>query len=66
MAGLVLEDLPVRDDAWARMDPRHNQAHRRLWTDVTRLAQPGYVAAPAALLAFTAAAARCPARPPAR
>ena len=51
---LVLEDLPVRDDAWARMDPDHNEAHLRLWTDVTRLAQPGYAAAPAALLAFTA------------
>jgi hypothetical protein len=51
---LVLEDLPVRDDAWARMDPDHNEAHLRLWTDVTRLARPGYVAAPAALLAFTA------------
>ena len=51
---LVLEDLPVRDDAWARMDPEHNEAHLRLWADVTRLAQPGYVAAPAALLAFTA------------
>ena len=51
---LVLEDLPVRDDAWARMDPGHNEAHLRLWTDVTRLAQPGYAAAPAALLAFTA------------
>jgi len=51
---LVLEDLPVRDDAWARMDPNHNEAHRRLWTDVTRLARPEYAAAPAALLAFTA------------
>jgi hypothetical protein len=51
---LVLEDLPVRDDAWARMDPDHNEAHLRLWTDVTRLARPGYAAAPAALLAFTA------------
>src|ERR1700728_4164279 len=36
------------------MDPEHNEAHRRLWTAVARLAQPGYVAAPAALLAFTA------------
>ena len=51
---LILEDLPVRDDAWARMDPDHNEAHLRLWTDVTRLAQPGYAAAPAALLTFTA------------
>jgi hypothetical protein len=42
---LVLEDLPARDDAWARMDPEHNEAHVRLWTDVTRLARPGYAAA---------------------
>jgi len=36
------------------MDPAHRDAHRRLWTDVTRRAQPGYVAAPASLLAFVA------------
>ena len=29
-------------------------AHLRLWTDLTRMARPGYVAAPAALLAFVA------------
>jgi hypothetical protein len=51
---VALRDLRVRDDAWARMDPRYLDAHRRLWTDVTRRAQPGYVAAPAALLAFVA------------
>jgi hypothetical protein len=51
---LVLRDLHVRDDAWARMDPDHAQAHLRLWTDLTRRAQPGYVAAPASLLAFVA------------
>ncbi len=51
---VTLQDLRVRDDAWARMDPAHADAHRRLWTDVTRRAQPGYVAAPAALLAFVA------------
>jgi hypothetical protein len=51
---VALRDLRVRDDAWARMDPAHRDAHRRLWTDVTRRAQPGYVAAPAALLAFVA------------
>jgi hypothetical protein len=51
---LVLLQLPVRDDAWARMDPAHRDAHRRLWADVVRRAQPGYVAAPASLLAFTA------------
>ncbi len=51
---VALRDLRVRDDAWARMDPAHADAHRRLWIDVTQRAQPGYVAAPAALLAFVA------------
>ena len=36
------------------MRPEHREAHTRLWTDLTRLAQPGYVCAPAALLAFVA------------
>jgi hypothetical protein len=53
-ATVALRDLRVRDDAWARMDPAHVAAHLRLWTDVIRRAQPGYVAAPAALLAFVA------------
>jgi hypothetical protein len=51
---VALRDLRVRDDAWARMDPAHADAHQRLWTDVTRRAQPGYVAGPASLLAFVA------------
>ena len=51
---VVLRDLRVRDDAWARMRPEHREAHLRLWTDLTRLAQPGYVCAPAALLGFVA------------
>ena len=51
---VALRDLRVRDDAWARMDPAQVDAHRRLWIDVTRRAQPGYVAAPASLLAFVA------------
>lgn len=51
---VVLRDLRVRDDAWARMDPGHQQAHLRLWTDLTRRARPGYVPAPASLLAFVA------------
>lgn len=46
--------IRVRDDAWARMDPAHKDAHVRLWTDLTRQARPGHVAAPASLLAFTA------------
>jgi hypothetical protein len=49
---VALRDLRVRDDAWARMDPAHAEQHLRLWTDVTRRAQPGHVAVPAALLAL--------------
>ncbi len=49
---VALRQLRVRDDAWARMEPEHRGAHLRLWTDLTRLARPGYVAAPAALLAL--------------
>jgi hypothetical protein len=51
---VALRQLRVRDDAWARMDAEHRDAHQRLWTDLTRLARPGYVAAPASLLAFVA------------
>ncbi len=51
---VALKDLRVRDDAWARMDPGHREAHRRLWTDVVQRAQPGHVAAPASLLGFVA------------
>jgi Domain of unknown function (DUF4192) len=51
---IALREVRVRDDAWARMLPEHQDAHRRLWTDLTRLARPGYVAAPASLLAFVA------------
>jgi Domain of unknown function (DUF4192) len=51
---VALRDLRVRDDAWARMDPAHAGAHLRMWIDVTRRAQPGHVAASAALLAFVA------------
>ena len=51
---LTLTSLQVCDDAWARMDPAHARAHQRLRTDLTRHAQPGYITAPASLLAFTA------------
>jgi hypothetical protein len=51
---LLLTRLPVRDDAWARMDPEHCRAHQKLWTDLTRRARPGFVAAPASLLALCA------------
>jgi Domain of unknown function (DUF4192) len=51
---VALREMRVRDDAWARMLPEHGNAHSRLWAHLTRLAQPGYVAAPASLLAFVA------------
>jgi Domain of unknown function (DUF4192) len=51
---ISLANLPVRDDAWARMEPGHRDAHRRLWTDLVRAAASAWVPAPAALLAFTA------------
>jgi len=56
MAWLIMavSDIRVRDDAWARMDPEHHAAHRRLWTDVLRRAREPFVPAPASLLAFTA------------
>jgi hypothetical protein len=51
---VALADLPVRDDAWARMDPEHRAGHLRLWTDVVTGAAPELAPAPASLLAFTA------------
>lgn len=51
---VLLADIRVRDDAWARMDPAHRDAHLRLWTDVLRAAAFDYVPAPASLLAFAA------------
>jgi hypothetical protein len=51
---VMLCDLRIRDDAWSRMEPEHKDAHRRLWTDLTRRARPGFVAPAASLLAFVA------------
>ena len=51
---VALREIRVRDDAWARMDYEQRAAHLRLWVHLTRLARPGYVAAPASLLAFCA------------
>ena len=51
---VTIADVRVRDDAWARMEPRHRADHQRLWTDVVRHACEPYVPAPASLLAFTA------------
>jgi hypothetical protein len=51
---LALTDIGIRDDAWGQMDPQFREAHQRLWTEVVRLAERAYVAAPASLLALTA------------
>ena len=51
---VLLSDIRVRDDAWARMKPAHRDEHCRLWTDVLRAATTDFVPAPASLLAFTA------------
>jgi hypothetical protein len=51
---LELARTPVRDLAWTLMDPGYREAHSRLWTELTRLAVPGLVAAPASLLALCA------------
>ena len=45
---------PGKGRRLGRMDPARRDAHRRLWIDVVRQAQPGYVAAPASLPAFVA------------
>jgi hypothetical protein len=51
---VLVADLRVRDDAWARMDPAHGADYCRLWTDIVRCAAAEFVPAPASLLAFTA------------
>jgi hypothetical protein len=49
-----LRDVQIRDDAWSRLDAEDRKANLRLLLDLTRLARRGYIAAPAALLAFVA------------
>lgn len=51
---VLLSDIRVRDDAWARMHPAFREHHCRLWIDVLRSAALDYAPAPASLLAFTA------------
>ena len=51
---LVLREPQVLDITWSRMLPEHREAHLRLWKDLIRLALPGYVAAPASMLALVA------------
>lgn len=49
---LLLDHIPVRDHAWRRTGPEDWQ--QSLWGDLVRRAEPGLVAAPASLLAFSA------------
>jgi len=49
---VLLVHLPTRDHAWRHTDSAEH--HVRLWTDLTRRADPQLVAAPASLLAFAA------------
>ncbi len=49
---VLLTVLPVRDHAWATAT--RQPWHLTLWRDLTRRAEPDLVAAPAALLAFSA------------
>jgi Domain of unknown function (DUF4192) len=49
---LLLHSLPIRDHAWQLTD--HEDWHLRLWTDLTRRADPALVAPCAALLGFAA------------
>ncbi|MEV4170129.1 DUF4192 domain-containing protein [Nonomuraea sp. NPDC049709] len=52
--GVLLTSIVVRDIAMTLLGCYPPEAHIKLWGEVTRGAEPGYVAAPAALLAFAA------------
>jgi hypothetical protein len=62
---VAVQDIMVRDVAWALMSRRRIEAHVDLWTQVTRRAVDGFVAAPSSLLGFacwiqgSGALARC-------
>ncbi|MEP6525664.1 MAG: DUF4192 domain-containing protein [Nocardioidaceae bacterium] len=62
---VAVQDIMVRDAAWAVMDHPRIEAHVDLWTQVTRRAVDGFVAAPSSLLGFacwiqgSGALARC-------
>jgi hypothetical protein len=49
-----LRHIEVRDTAWCLLDSAGPDNHLDLWQQVTGRAAPGYVAAPATLLAFAA------------
>ena len=62
---VAVQDIMVRDAAWALMSRQRIEAHVDLWTQVTRRAVDGFVAAPSSLLGFacwiqgSGALARC-------
>ena len=62
---LAVQDIMVRDTAWALMNQHNIEPHVDLWTQVTRRAVDGFIAAPASLLGFavwihgSGALARC-------
>ncbi|MEW9532832.1 DUF4192 domain-containing protein [Microbispora sp. NPDC049125] len=52
--GVLLTGIAVRDAALTMIGPYSHETHIRLWSEVVRQVEPGYVAAPAAVLAFVA------------
>ncbi|WP_431913494.1 DUF4192 domain-containing protein [Nonomuraea jabiensis] len=52
--GVCLTAKPVRDMAMTYVQQYDIATHLRLWTEVTRVVQPAFAAAPATLLAFAA------------
>ncbi|MEZ0076250.1 DUF4192 domain-containing protein [Planotetraspora sp. GP83] len=52
--GVLLTSIIVRDGAMTFIGRHDDDAHIRLWTEVTRRVEPEFAAAPAALLAFVA------------
>jgi hypothetical protein len=62
---VAVQDIMVRDAAWALMSRQRIESHVDLWTQVTRRAVDGFVAAPSSLLGFacwiqgSGALARC-------
>ena len=52
--GVLLTEIRVRDEVWARITPETAHWHEELWSRVVRHVEQGYRAAPAALTAVAA------------
>ncbi len=52
--GVLLTAIGIRDAAMTFIGRYADETHLRLWTELTRRVEPGYLAAPASLLAFVA------------